>query len=413
MGAMVEAVSRHGYEEVTVGELVGLAGVSKSAFYRQFANREECFLATFEEIVSRGAEEIGAAYRSREEVRDRFEAALGTLVEILTEQTAAARLVFVDSLGLGAAAVAPRERATARFEGMLRHSFAATRLEAEVPDISIRAIVGGLRELVFRCLRAEEPGRIGEHIPQLVDWALGYLNAACGDRESAGTRLVKEMAVTSPATGVADSPPDSSEHGPDWEEPANSRHSRETLSQRERIMRATAQVAARGGYRALSVAAISAAAGTSNQTFYQHFNSKEQAFLDAFDALALRALQSTATAFGEQQGWLEAGAAAISAMLRHFAADRLFRQLVFFELQTAGVVAQDRAQGMLDVFAAFLRPDPLPKVAEKRPPPVVVEAIAGGIWAAVEHQVVTGNGDSLPELAAAILDIALVPFGIE
>jgi hypothetical protein len=40
IGAMVVAVSRKGYDAVTVGELVAVAGVSKTAFYRQFANKE-------------------------------------------------------------------------------------------------------------------------------------------------------------------------------------------------------------------------------------------------------------------------------------------------------------------------------------------------------------------------------------
>ena len=49
---MLEAVSRHGYPATTVGELVALAGVSKSTFYEHFADKQECFLATFDEIVA-------------------------------------------------------------------------------------------------------------------------------------------------------------------------------------------------------------------------------------------------------------------------------------------------------------------------------------------------------------------------
>ena len=37
-GAMVEAVSRHGFTETTLRELVALAGVSKSTFYEHFEN---------------------------------------------------------------------------------------------------------------------------------------------------------------------------------------------------------------------------------------------------------------------------------------------------------------------------------------------------------------------------------------
>lgn len=49
--AMLEAVSRHGYAETTIAELVGLAGVSKSTFYQHFESKPQCFVATFERIV--------------------------------------------------------------------------------------------------------------------------------------------------------------------------------------------------------------------------------------------------------------------------------------------------------------------------------------------------------------------------
>ena len=35
-GAMLEAVGRHGFAHETIGELVGLAGVSRSTFYELF-----------------------------------------------------------------------------------------------------------------------------------------------------------------------------------------------------------------------------------------------------------------------------------------------------------------------------------------------------------------------------------------
>ena len=52
-GAMIEAVARGGYDETSVKQVIGLAGVSRRAFYEQFANKQECFLATFDAIVHR------------------------------------------------------------------------------------------------------------------------------------------------------------------------------------------------------------------------------------------------------------------------------------------------------------------------------------------------------------------------
>ena len=197
-----------------------------------------------------------------------------------------------------------------------------------------------------------------------------------------------------------------------WREPANSDRSRAELSQRERIMRATAQVAVEKGYVGLSIAAISAAAGTSNQTFYEHFTSKQEAFLNSHEALVRKALERIATAVGSQDGWIAGTAAGIVALLGCFVRDPLLRTMAFVERPAAGVAGLESAETLLDLFTAFLRPEPLPAGVMRRPPEVVVEAIAGGLWAAVEGETTEGGVDSVAGLAADLLDVALVPFGV-
>ncbi|MFI5082808.1 MAG: TetR/AcrR family transcriptional regulator, partial [Streptosporangiales bacterium] len=43
--SVIAAVSEHGYQAVTVADIVRRARVSKKAFYAHFANKEQCFLA--------------------------------------------------------------------------------------------------------------------------------------------------------------------------------------------------------------------------------------------------------------------------------------------------------------------------------------------------------------------------------
>ena len=43
-------------------------------------------------------------------------------------------------------------------------------------------------------------------------------------------------------------------------------------------------------------------------------------------------------------------------MLEHVAGHELFARLTFFDLQTAGPVALDRADAVMDSFTAFLQP---------------------------------------------------------
>jgi AcrR family transcriptional regulator len=391
-GAMVEAVSRHGYAETTVAELVGLAGVSKSTFYAHFASKEECFFATFETIVAEVSARVGLAYRSESGLEGRLAAAFTRFVEIVDEESAAAALVVVDALSLGAPAVPYLEHSTEVFELIIRQSFQQEPAEVEPSDLTLRAIVAGIRTVVYRCLRAGSTNELCNHLEPILSWLLCY-------RSTVTVSPPIERPPSRPATGVGSVP---------WSEPPDSPRSREVLTQRERIIRAAALLSAERSYAQLTIPAISGQAGTSNQTFYEHFESKEQAFIAAFDQLADRALMATLSASGRRTNWWAAVEAGFHGLLEHIVAEPLFARLAFFELPAAGPTALDHADAAIGRFLMFLQPELLPSGLSPLPP-LIVEAIGGGIWEAIKHELVAGNLESLPEISPEIAAIALTP----
>ena len=147
--------------------------------------------------------------------------------------------------------------------------------------VTVRAIVGGIRSLVYRSLRTGESRLASRYTRELMQWGMGYQIEAETSRRGCPGRGGRTLAALGPeALERAEcSAASSGGSSLSWEEPANSDRSRAELSQRERIMRATAQVTVENGYAALSIPAISATSGTSNQTFYEHFDSKQTAFL--------------------------------------------------------------------------------------------------------------------------------------
>src|ERR687887_842834 len=44
LGALVEVVAEKGYAATTVADIIGRAGVSRTTFYQQFKDKEDCFL---------------------------------------------------------------------------------------------------------------------------------------------------------------------------------------------------------------------------------------------------------------------------------------------------------------------------------------------------------------------------------
>lgn len=399
---MVEAVARRGYAGTTLRELVTLAGVSKSTFYDHFENKQECFLATFDEVVAQVSARVGEAYRQPGDFRQRLVAGLSTFMRLAVDEPAAASLVAVESLTLGAAGVAHRERASQAFELLIQQSFDHSPSEHRVAPLTVRAIVAGIRGVAYRHLRSGRGGELPDRVEELVDWALNYQR-----QESEGVQRAAEAAAR-PAP--APPQPPAEEHPlPSWSEPPDSRRSRTLLSQRERIVRAAARVVIENGYPGLSIPAISGAAGVSNQTFYEHFPGKLEAFLAAFEIVAGQALAVTAAALAAEGGRIEAIGVGMRALLEQIARDELFARLAFFELPTAGPVALDHAEAMLDNFTAFLSPDAAPNEIRRLPTRTLAEAIPSGVWAVIQHEIHEGRLDSLPEMAPELTRVVLVP----
>jgi AcrR family transcriptional regulator len=398
-GAMVEAVARHGYAGITMRELVTLAGVSKTTFYEHFESKQDCFLATFDEIVSQLSARVGEAYRLGGDFRERLVAGLTAFMNLAVEEPGAA-LTAVESVTLGAASVEHRERAAHAFEAPIQQDFDRSPGKRQVSPATVRAIVAGIRGVAYRRLRTGQREELPGLVEDLVDWVLRY-------QEPDSEMTLRGVAAAGRPTAV-EMTEEAGDDRPGWDEPPTSRISRRALTQRERIVRGVARVVVENGYAALSIPAISGAAGVSNQTFYEHFASKRDAFLAAFEILAGEALAASNGAFAREEGRPEGIGAALRALLEHIAANELFARLAFFELPTAGPVALDRADAALDSFSAYLGQGaseiggPLPRA--------VLEAIPTGTWAVIQHEIAHGRGAELPALAPDLTRIALAPF---
>ncbi len=394
---MAEAVARNGYRAVTVSELVALAGVSKATFYKHFTDKRDCFLATFDAIADISAARVSAAYRAAADFDDKLHAGFTSFAELVIAEPAAAALVLVDSAALGTAAIDARERAAASFERMFRETFRDS--PEPIDATTIRGIVAGLRRLTYRRLRTGETERLREDVEPMIEWACSY--AAPWPPPS------WEPAHAAPAP----SPP--AEVEPTelaWDEPPNSPRSRIELSHRERIVRAVASLAAETGYEALTIPRISSTAGISNQTFYECFPSKEEAFLAAFQDLAELALADTASAYEAAPGWREGVRAGLAALLAFTAGNAPFARLAFIELPVAGRPAIDLADRQVELFTAFLLPPHLPPEMDTPASPMVATAIGGAVWGLIQHEVVRGRLARLPKLAPALERLALQPF---
>lgn len=113
------------------------------------------------------------------------------------------------------------------------------------------------------------------------------------------------------------------------------------VSQRSRLIEATAHCVCLKGYAATSVADIIARAGVSRTTFYQQFKDKEDCYLDCYNRLARSHIEHMVEALTTCSDPKEQLIASIEAYLSHLADDGEYAIAFFAEAENAGGKVQE------------------------------------------------------------------------
>src|SRR4029077_8184417 len=99
--AIAGSLDEHGYDRTTVAAISSRAGVSKSDFYRHFANKDECFFAAYDEAVECLRGEMLTACAGQGEWAEGVCAGLAAALAGLAAEPARANLLLVEGLRAG------------------------------------------------------------------------------------------------------------------------------------------------------------------------------------------------------------------------------------------------------------------------------------------------------------------------
>jgi AcrR family transcriptional regulator len=142
--AMVQEVSERGAANVSVGHVVGRSGVSRRTFYEIFEDREDCFLAAFDEALQHSEAVVVPAYGTGGAWLARMRAGLTALLGFLDNDRAAAHLLIVESLAAGPRALRRRQEVIAGLVGIIELGRTQGSAKLDPPALTAEAIVGGL-----------------------------------------------------------------------------------------------------------------------------------------------------------------------------------------------------------------------------------------------------------------------------
>jgi AcrR family transcriptional regulator len=389
-GAMVEAVARGGYDETSVKQIIGLAGVSRRSFYEQFANKQECFLATFDLIVRRELASVRRAYLAADgplEVRAR--AVFEAVAKLAREDRSAAVLVVLESQRAGLPGAMRLRRATSACEQMLAGSLAELPGATPLPKPIVRAIAGGLHGAASSFLRQEHTTDI-DLAEELLRWTLLFQSPAAADMtERMAAGLSARLREISSAYG----------HGLGGAEPVS-------RDERTRLLQAVLRLVTREDYRSLSAPQIADEANVSVDAFCEMFDDKDDCFLGALDTIGDELLAIAADPDLVSEDWARAVRRVLAELMGYLADHPLQTRTLAQEAYFAGSAPLERTVELSRSIATLLT-EGAPDVAQGQ---LTADAVAGAIWHVIRCQVAAGRIQLLAALSDHLAYVVLAPF---
>jgi AcrR family transcriptional regulator len=410
--AMVQAVNERGVMATTISDLVARAGISRRTFYEHFENKEACLLATYDTVVEQEALRLLSLPNSGRWL-GRLETIIRALFDAIAERPDAARLICVEMGASGAAGVQRWAEGAGRFERFVSAGFEQAPGDGTIPDPVARAFVGAVRKIVYSRVREERSKKslkaeFSRLVPGLMEWIAGYYPSPAGVLRRPRSKPPRRLEGGRAPGSLSPPAPWGGRGLPRGEH--NLPRGFVVFNQRERIFDAIARLTAKGGYQALSLEDIAAAAAVSLQTFYTHFENKEEAFLATYEVGHSRAKAAVNRAIAHQTNWVGGVRAGTLALLEFLASEPAFAHLSCVDMLIAYPHVAGRVEEANAAYAQLLDLD-LGEGAPSRPSaPIAIEAIVGGVFELLHDYILTGRTRRLPELADHISYIALTPF---
>jgi AcrR family transcriptional regulator len=182
VAGLLRTLPRHGYAETTIGLIIKEARVSRSAFYGQFAGKEECFLEAYD---------LGSAWLCdgvEDAVADepwpaRVRVGVGVALRLLAANPSLAHLIAIEALQAGAAARRRQQASLVRLAEILRLGRPE---RPELPGDLEQLLLGGALSVVARHVENDRAEQLPEIEAALVECLLiPYLGPAKSRRIAA------------------------------------------------------------------------------------------------------------------------------------------------------------------------------------------------------------------------------------
>ena len=196
---LVQAVAELGYTQLSITRIVSRAGVSRKTFYDLFSDQEDAFLAAFDDAAARIGGAAAAAYAGGGAWEERLRAGLETVLGVLEEEPAPARLCVVEAPRVGPRMLARRAEVLDGVARIIDEGRGGRgRRGTGPPPLTSHSLAAGALSVIHDRLLAPDAGPLSDLAGPLMSMIVfPYLGPAAAAREM--RRRPRSPARRSPA----------------------------------------------------------------------------------------------------------------------------------------------------------------------------------------------------------------------
>lgn len=188
------------------------------------------------------------------------------------------------------------------------------------------------------------------------------------------------------------------------------RHRAVATQQRKRLLDATEQLVAERGAAGTTIERIAKRARVSSVSYYDHFASREDAIVAAFDRAVAESRAALSAAVPTGLPWPEQVRAGVRALLELIEAEPARARMCLVESQRGGAALLERYEAALDLALPKLREGRLLDSAAEDLPETLEEATAAGVAWLLRERLETDGAEGIGELLPRLVDIVLGPY---
>jgi AcrR family transcriptional regulator len=169
LAAVVEVCHAGGYGAMSVQDVVVAAGVSRKTFYLHFRDKEDVFLATYDDASHRIATTLRAAAEQEDDPVDRVRACLRALLDTVASAPALASLCLVEVLAAGPEALERRDALMGELVALVDECVARELPASRRPSPLIaETLVGGIHDVLASRVMSGRAAEVPALLPDLM-----------------------------------------------------------------------------------------------------------------------------------------------------------------------------------------------------------------------------------------------------